>query len=60
MADQKNDRSGGFNPVGLLIGLGVGLCFGAALGNMGLGICMGLGVGLCYCVALGRAGGKKE
>lgn len=53
MADQKN-QSGGFNPMGLCIGLGVGLCFGTAMDNMGLGICLGMGVGLCYSVALGH------
>ena len=55
MADQRKDRSGGgFNPIGLCIGLGVGLCFGTAMDNIGLGICLGMGVGLCYSVALGH------
>ena len=55
MADQKKDQSGGgFNPIGLCIGLGIGLCFGTAMNNMGLGICLGMGVGLCYSVALGQ------
>ena len=57
---EKNEKKSGFNPVGLLIGLGIGLCYGTALGNMGLGICLGMGVGLCFCVALGRTGDKKE
>lgn len=54
MSDKKNNPSSGFNPIGLCIGLGVGLCFGTAMGNMGVGIALGMGVGLCYCVALGR------
>ena len=58
MADQKkNNTSAGFNPIGLCMGVGVGLCFGVALGNMGAGIALGMGVGLCFCVALGQ---KKE
>ena len=44
----------GFNPAGLGIGAGIGVCFGTATGNMALGLCMGLGVGLCFCVALGH------
>ena len=44
----------GFNPAGLGIGAGIGLCFGTAMNNMALGLLMGLGVGLCFCVALGR------
>ncbi|MBR3764525.1 MAG: hypothetical protein IKK57_08255 [Clostridia bacterium] len=55
MADPKKSQSGGgFNPIGLCIGLGVGLCFGTAMDNIGLGICLGMGVGLCYSVALGH------
>ncbi|MBE5809738.1 MAG: hypothetical protein E7318_02260 [Clostridiales bacterium] len=57
MDDQNKKQSGGFNPIGLCMGLGVGLCFGVAMDNMGLGIALGLGVGLCFCVALGQ---KKE
>ena len=54
MADQKKGQSGGgFNPIGLCIGLGIGLCFGTAMNNLGLGICLGMGVGMCFSVALG-------
>lgn len=60
MADQKKNQSGGFNPIGLCLGLGVGLCFGTALDNMGLGICLGMGIGLCFSVALGQAGASEE
>lgn len=52
--NQNKKQSGGFNPIGLCIGLGIGLCYGVALDNMGAGICLGMGVGLCFCVALGR------
>ena len=54
MSSQKKKQSVGFNPAGLGIGVGIGLCFGTAMGNMGAGIAMGLGVGLCFCVALGH------
>lgn len=47
-------RGGGFHPVGLSLGLGLGLCFGAALGNMGTGLCLGMGIGLLWCVILGK------
>lgn len=60
MSDKKNDASAGFNPIGLCMGLGIGLCFGVAMGNMGAGICLGLGVGLCFCVALGRKPEEKK
>ena len=57
MADQKKNSRTGFNPTGLCIGMGIGLCFGTAMGNMATGICLGMCVGLCFCVALGH---KRE
>ena len=60
MSEQNKKQSGGFNPIGLCMGVGVGLCFGVAMGNMGLGIALGMGVGLCYCVALGQHAAKPE
>ena len=58
--DKKESKGSGFNPIGLCIGLGIGLCFGTAMGNLGAGIALGLGVGLCYCVALGSKGEDKK
>ena len=55
---QEEGKSGSFNPVGLCIGLGIGLCYGVALDNMGLGLCLGMGMGVCFCVALGHK--KKD
>ena len=60
MADQNKKQSGGFNPIGLCMGMGVGLCFGVAMDNMALGLCMGMGVGLCYSVALGYRNGSDD
>ena len=54
MADQNKKQSGGFNPIGLCLGMGVGLCFGVAMDNVALGMCMGMGVGLCFSVTLGQ------
>lgn len=54
MADQNRKQSGGFNPIGLCLGVSIGLCFGMAMGNIALGLCMGMGVGLCFSVALGQ------
>lgn len=60
MADQNKKQSGGFNPIGLCIGAGIGLCFGVAMDNLALGLCLGMGVGLCYCVALGQKTDKSD
>ena len=58
--NQQSSKPAGFNPIGLCMGLGVGLCFGTAMGNLALGLCMGMGVGLCFSVALGQSGKPKE
>lgn len=60
MSEQNQKSSGGFNPIGLCIGAGIGLCFGVAMDNLALGLCLGLGVGLCYGVALGHRTGTDE
>lgn len=60
MKEQKNKSSGGFNPIGLCIGAGIGLCFGVAMDNLALGLCMGMGIGLCYSVVLGRSKGDQK
>lgn len=60
MSDKKKSASAGFNPIGLCMGVGVGLCFGVAMGNMSAGICLGLGVGLCFSVALGHRKEDKQ
>jgi cyanate permease len=36
---------------GLGVGIGVGVCFGAAMNNIVAGIMLGLGVGMCFAVA---------
>lgn len=57
MANQKKEnQAAGVNPAGLLIGVGIGLCFGTAMGNMAAGI----GIGLCFCVALGHKPEEKQ
>ena len=60
MADQNKKQSGGFNPIGLCLGVGVGLCFGVAMDNIALGLCMGMGVGLCFSVALGQPASSDD
>ena len=60
MADQNKKQSGGFNPIGLCLGMGIGLCFGTAMDNMALGLCLGMGVGLCFSVALGHRSSSND
>ena len=48
----KKTKSG--IPTGLLLGLGVGVCFGIAMDSIALGLCMGLAIGLCYGAAFSQ------
>lgn len=59
MADQNKKQSGGFNPIGLCLGAGVGLCFGVAMDNIALGMCMGMGVGLMVALTMAHYARKK-
>ena len=45
---------------GLCVGLGVGVCFGAAMQNIFTGLLLGLGVGLCFAVAFTSNGSKEN
>ena len=38
---------------GLVIGVGVGMCFVVAMDNILVGFLIGLGIGLCYAVGFG-------
>ena len=56
MADQNKKQSGGFNPIGLCLGMGIGLCFGTAMDNMALGLCLGMGVDTGHRILVDVAG----
>lgn len=38
--------------VGMALGMGTGIAFGVALGNIGTGIALGAGIGVAFAVAL--------
>ena len=43
----------------ILVGLGVGACFGAAMHNIVVGLLFGLSIGICFAVILISIGKKK-
>ena len=46
-------------PIGMCLGMGVGVAIGAAMDNIGVGMCLGIGIGLCFGSALNAANRKQ-
>lgn len=46
-------------PIGMCIGIGVGMTIGSALGSIPIGMCIGMSIGLCV-GALADATQKKK
>lgn len=49
----QRDKAASYLPIGMCLGMSVGMCFGVAAGNIPLGMCIGVAVGMCIGVALG-------
>lgn len=47
-------RSGGFQPMGLVMGAGIGVALGVALDSVALGAGIGAGVGVALSLTLGE------
>ena len=47
-------------PIGMCLGLSIGMAVGAAMDNISVGMCMGLGIGLCFGSALDNANRAKN
>ena len=48
-----------YMPIGMCIGIGVGMAIGAALDNIPIGMCIGLSVGMCIGVIIDSKNKKK-
>lgn len=51
-----------FLPIGMCLGLSVGMAIGAAMDNISVGMCLGLGIGMCIGSAIdaSKAAENKE
>ena len=47
-------RSGGFQPMGVVMGAGIGVALGVALDSVALGAGIGAGVGMALALTLGE------
>lgn len=48
-----------YMPLGMCLGISVGMAIGAAMDNISIGMCMGLGIGMCFGSALDAANRAK-
>lgn len=56
----QRDKAVSYLPIGMCLGMSVGMCFGVATGNVPLGMCIGVAVGMCIGVALGAQQNNKK
>jgi hypothetical protein len=60
MKKKDSDNQIQYMPIGMCLGLSVGMAIGAAMDNIPVGMCMGLGIGLCFGSALDNAKQTKN
>ena len=49
-----------YMPIGMCIGLSIGVALGAVMDNIPIGMCMGLGIGMCFGSAIDNANRAKK
>lgn len=58
--DKNTDNKMQYMPIGMCLGLSIGMAIGAAMDNIGVGMCFGLGIGLCFGSAIDAHNRKKS
>lgn len=58
--DKDKDNKIQYMPIGMCLGLSIGMAIGAAMDNISVGMCMGLGIGLCFGSAIDAYNRKKS
>ena len=49
-----------YMPIGMCLGLSIGVAIGAGMGIIPLGMCLGLSIGMCIGVAIDNANKAKQ
>ena len=49
-----------YMPIGMCLGLSIGMAIGSAMDNISIGMCFGLGIGMCFGSALDAANRAKN
>ena len=57
---KNNDNNIQYMPIGMCLGIGIGMAIGSIFDNISIGMCMGLGIGLCFGCCLDTLHRKKS
>lgn len=60
MKKNDSDKQIQYMPIGMCLGLSIGMAIGAAMDNISIGMCFGLGIGMCFGSALDSANRAKD
>ena len=60
MDKKKPDNQVQYMPIGMCLGISVGMAIGSAMDNISVGMCLGLGIGMCIGVAIDNANKAKQ
>ena len=60
MKKDNSENQVQYLPIGMCLGLSIGMAVGAAMDNISVGMCMGLGIGLCFGSAMDNANRAKN
>ena len=60
MKKDNSENQVQYLPIGMCLGLSIGMAVGAAMDNISVGMCMGLGIGLCFGSTLDNANRAKN
>jgi len=60
MKKKDSDQQMQYLPLGMCMGISIGMAIGAALGSIPIGMCFGMGIGLCFGSALDNANKAKK
>lgn len=60
MKKNDNDQQMRYLPLGMCLGISIGMAIGAAMDNIPIGMCMGMGIGMCFGSALDNFNNSKK
>ena len=60
MSKKDSENKVQYLPIGMCLGLSIGMAIGAAMDNIPIGMCFGMGIGMCFGSAMDNAKRAKE
>ena len=60
MSKKDSENKVQYLPIGMCLGLSIGMAIGASMDNIPIGMCFGMGIGMCFGSAMDNAKRAKE